>query len=455
VQDDTLALLAAAAELPEAVLTDIWHRGSPRARCVLAGRNDLPEHITAEILAGDDGEILANWLAGERDTTLVRTVVAGRGLEVDRALAYQDALDERQKDALSWSDSPDVLRPFLLRDDLSEDQRDRALMRFVSQERILRSSYGEELINIIEAAGETDHRWRRLMEIVGPQQAALVVEAAERGVRRPPIADAVSDALRRISRDVDAGGARRGAEAQDLILVLQDLHRAARVLMRAPSVASRVYEDLAGHACMEPLAAELRRRAEIDVAGALSLLTCDGDPTHCGPGHPAVIAVLRANMAEIAMPPDVLPGAALTHADELPDGVVDDILNRLHFGHDLLEREHRAGRTGNQARLIAARPSLYDPCRPYPEEVLALLARRGARGLLGCHAPRNQRDATGARVILANYQPGHKLLNDPYYAGLVAASLLELDPEGREIAYRLIEEWQASLPDLLDFVRSV
>ena len=458
VAEDPLTRLAGADELPEEILEDIWRRGSARTRRTIAGRKDIPRRIVEDIITGEDGELIANWLAGERDPEDIGRIVAGRRLEIDRALAYQDRLDEKQRDTLSWSEAPDVLKPFLLRYDLTEEQRDRALTRYVTRERILRSSYGEELINTIEAGGNPDRRWEMLMQVVGPAQAALISEAAERGTRRPHIARAAGEALLRLAGVMDDTGGDSPdsvADTMDRALVLRDLHQAARVLARAPNVDSNVYEKLAEFSCMGPIETLLRERADIDVTGALNMLTCDGDPSNCRPGHAAIVSVLRLHMDTITLPRETLAAAVLTHADELPEGMVDHMLAAIRPGKEFLVRERNAGRTANLIRLISANTHLYDPCEKHPEDVLAGLARRGVRGLLGRHVPAQRRDIEGARTILANYQPAHELLDDTYYAALVAENLLTATEEERDAVYRLMDEWQGTLPDLLDFVRSV
>lgn len=443
--DDPFAQIAAAAALPPDILEDIWRRGTPRSREIVAGRRDLPRHIGEEILDAQHPSIVASWLSEARPSGDVARIVAGRAVEIDRALAYQDHLTETQKETLSWSDTADVLKPFLLRDDLTEDQRDRALMRYVARERILRSSYGEELINTIETAGEHDRRWARLLEIVGTEQAALIAEAAERGIRRPEIAEAAARALIRVAEAA-------GADAASL--AHQDLQRAARLLLRSPWVKNDIYEELAELPAMGPLRSLLHKRGEIDIASALKHLTCNGDPAFCAPGHAAIVAALSLSLQEVDMPPEILPGAALTHAGELPESVIERILTSVHFSPNLFERELRLGNTANQVRLVKRRPNLYDPCSTYPDDLLVALARRGSRGLLGRHAPESLRDRHGAGIVLAHYEPGHALLDDPWYSGLIAEALLALDHDEREVAYRLLPEWGGTIPDLIAAARS-
>lgn len=443
--DDPFAHLAAAEVLPPGILEDIWRRGTPRSREIVAGRRDLPHHISEQIITEQDPATVTSWLSTTRPNDDVARIVAGKATEIDRALAYQDHLTETQKETLSRSDAADVLKPFLLRDDLTEDQRDRALMRYVSRERILRSSYGEELINTIETAGEHDRRWTRLMEIVGTDQAALIAEAAERGIRRPEIALAATRALLRVS--AVAGG-------DPSSLAHQDLQRAARLLLRSPWVSAAAYEELAELPALAPLSSVLRKRGEIDTASALTHLTCNGDPAFCAPGHAAIVVALSLSIPAVDMPGEILPGAALTHAEEIPESVIERILTGLHFSPNLFERELRLGNTANQVRLVERRPNLYDPCGTYPEELLAALARRGARGLLGRHVPESQRDRHGAAIILAHYEPGNALLDDPWYSGLLAEALLALSPDEREVAYRLLPEWGGNIPDLLAAART-
>ena len=443
--DDPFAQIAAAAALPPAILEDIWRRGTPRAREIVAGRRDLPRRISEEILDAQHPSFLASWLSEARSSGDVARIVAGRAVEIDRALAYQDHLTETQKETLSWADTADVLKPFLLRDDLTEDQRDRALMRYVARERILRSSYGEELINTIETAGEHDRRWARLLEIVGTEQAALIAEAAERGIRRPEIAEAAARALIRVAEAA-------GADAASL--AHQDLHRAARLLLRSPWVENDVYEELAELPAMGPLRSLLHKRSEIDIASALTQLTCNGDPAFCAPGHAAIVAALSLSLPEVDMPAEILPGAALTHAGELPESVIDRILTSVHFSPNLFERELRLGNTANQVRLVERRPNLYDPCGTYPDDLLVALARRGSRGLLGRHVPESLRDRRGAGIVLAHYEPGHALLDDPWYSGLIAEALLALEHDEREVAYRLLPEWGGTIPDLIAAART-
>lgn len=450
VHDDPLARMAAATELSDEAVEDLWEKGTRRARCVIAGRTLLPDSVTETILASDDGELLVHWLSAGRDTRHTRRIAAGRRLEIDRALAYQDRLTDEQRDALSWSESAEVLKPLLLREDLTEDQRDRALLRYVSRERILRGSYGEELINVIETAGSPrvggERRWTRLMEIVGPEQAALVAEAAERGIRDQRVARAAAAALTRL-------GSSEHVEKNSP--VEQDLHRAARLLARAPGLPAGAYEALAELPLFAPVRPQLLERSEIDVAGALELLTCGDDPSRCATGHPAVIAVLSTVIGEVDLPPETLVPAALTHSVELPDGVLDRILGNLHYGARLLEREAALGRLENQVRLVENRQDLYDPATHHSFELVRELARRGSRTLLQRHLPAARREPDGARIVLENYQPVRNLLDDGYYAGLVAERLLTIDGDQREFAHRLLGEWDGSLLELLEAAKTV
>jgi len=445
VHDDPFAQIAASATLPPAILEDVWERGTPRAREIIAGRRDLPHYIRTQILTAQDPPMVVSWLSAARPGDDIACIIAGRAVEIDRALAYQDQLTETQKETLSWADTADVLKPFLLRDDLTENQRDRALMRYVARERILRSSYGEELINTIETAGTHDHRWVRIMEVVGPDQAALIAEAAERGIRRPEVGEAAADALLRVARTI-------GEDTSSL--AYQDLQRAARLLLRSPWVKAESYDELAELPAMKPLRNILHKRSEIDISAAIAHLTCNGDPAFCAPGHAAIVAALSLSLTEVDMPSEILPGAALTHAQELPGSVIDRIVTSIHFSSELFERELRLGNTENQVRLIERRPNLYDPCGTYPDDLLAALARRGSRGLLGRHVPESLRDRHGASVVVAHYEPGNALLNDPWYSGLVAEALLGLDHDEREVAYRLLPEWGGTIPDLIAAARS-
>lgn len=442
--------MAAAADLSDRAVEDIWQKGGKRARCIIAGRGRLPHTVTEEILAGDDGELLAHWLSTERGKEHTARIVAGRRLEVDRALAYQDHLTDDQKESLSWSESTEVLKPFLLRDDLTEDQRERALMRYVSREHILRSSYGEELINTIETAGTlaggTERRWARLMEIVGPQQAALVAEAAERGIRSPEIAGAVADALKRLGSM---------EENSTNSLALQDLHRAVLLLVRAPMLPTATYETLADIPILAPLRAVLLQRCELGVAEALKLLTCGDEPADCPPGHAAIIAALSTTIGDVDLPGESFASAALTHSCELPRGIIERILSNLHYSPRLLEREQALGRLENQVRLIESRLDLYDPAKPHPHALVRELARRGARALLRRYLPATHRDVEGAQIVLEHFQPVRELLNDTYYAGLVAERLLEVDGEQREFVNRLLGEWDGSLLDLIEAAKTV
>ena len=247
--------MAAASELSDSAVKDIWRQGSPRARCTIAGRARLPLSVTLEILASDDGDLLTNWLSTERGKEHTAQVVVGRRLEVDRALTYQDNLTAEQRTMLSWSDSTEVLKPLLLREDLTEKQRDRALMRYISRERILRGSYGEELINTIETAGNLDNkidrRWSRLMEIVGPEQAGLIVEAAERGIRNPIIAHSAAKALKRLASL---------EEIETNPPAVRDLHRATMLTLRTPHLPVAMYTQLADISVLEPLKPLLLKR---------------------------------------------------------------------------------------------------------------------------------------------------------------------------------------------------
>jgi hypothetical protein len=445
VHDDPFAQIAAADALPPVILEDIWRKGTSRSREIVAGRRDLPRHITEEILDAQHPSTLPSWLCTERPSEDVARIVAGRAVEIDRALTYQEQLTETQKETLSWSDTVDVLKPFLLRDDLTEDQRHRALMRYVARERILRSSYGEELINTIETAGTHDHRWARLMEVVGPDQAALIAEAAERGIRKPGVADAAARALLRVAR---ATGDDQASLAN------QDLQRATRLLLRSPWVENDIYEELAELPALGPLRNTLRKRAESDTRAALGHLTCNGDPAECPPGHAAIVSVLSLSLPEIDMPSEILPGAALTHAQELPESMLDRILASIHFSPSLFERELRLGNTANQVRLIERRPNLYDPCGTYPEDLLVALARSGSRCLLGRNVPESLRNLQGSATVVTHYEPGSALLDDPWYAGRIAEALLELDRDAREVAYRLLPEWGGTIPDLVEAARS-
>lgn len=442
--------MAAAAELSDRAAKDIWEKGSARARCIIAGRRALPDSVTEEILTTDDGELLANWLSTERGKEHTSRVLAGRRLEVDRALSYQDHLTDDQKEALSWSESVEVLKPFLLRDDLTEEQRDRALMRYVSRERILRSSYGEELINTIETAGNlgtsSERRWSRLMEIVGPDQAALVAEAAERGIRNPAIAESVATALTRLATL---------ETLEKNSLAEQDLHRAARLLVRSPSLPVETYEALAELPALTPVRPQLLQRAALGVAEALELLTCGDDPSSCASGHAAIIAAVSTTIGDVDLPGELLAPAALTHSDELPRGILGRILSNLHYSPRLLEREEALGRIENQVHLIENRTDLYDPAKPHPVELVRELARRGSRALLQRHLPPTRRNPEGAETVLENYQPVRGLLDDTYYAGLVAERLLDVDGEQREFVNRLIGEWDGSLLELLEAARTV
>lgn len=442
--------MAAASELSDQAVNDIWQKGTRRARCVIAGRGRLPLPLTEEILAGDDGELLANWLSAERGKEHTARVTAGRRLEVDRALAYQDHLTEDQKNALSWADSTEVLKPLLLRDDLTEEQRDRALMRYIARERILRSSYGEELINTIETAGNLgtsiERRWSRLMEIVGPDQAALVAEAAERGIRNQEIAGSVADAMKRL------------AEIDDIAkntLAVQDLHRACRLLARTPNVPVSTYEELSELDVLAPLRGVLVKRCELGVAEALELLTCGDDASLCAPGHAAIIAALSTTIGDVDLPGEILAPAALTHSHELPRGIIERILVNLHYGPRLLEREQRLGRLSNQVHLIESRSDLYDPAKAHPVELVRELARRGAHVLLQRHLPSTRRDPDGAEAVLEHFQPVRELLADTYYAGLVAERLLTIEGEQREFVNRLIGEWDGSLLELIEAAKTV
>jgi len=450
VHDDPLAQMAAAAELSERAIEDIWRAGSPRARCVIAGRTRLPAVVTEEILAGDDGELLAHWLSAERGKEHTARIVAGRRLEVDRALAYQDHLTDDQKDSLSWSESAEVLKPFLLRDDVTEDQRDRALIRYVSRERILRSSYGEELINTIETAGNlpggAERRWVRLMDIVGPEQAALVAEAAERGRRTPGIARAVAGAVERLALL---------EETSTNSLALQDLHRAVRILVRSPSLHTTAYEALADIPALGPVRSLLTKRCDIAVAEALAHLTCGDDPGACAPGHPAIIAVLCSVMEDVDLPWEILVPATLTHSTDLSDGTIDRILGSLYCPPRFLEQEQRLGRLYNQVHLIENRHDLYDPAKSHPVDLVRELARRGSRALLQRHLPSTKRDPIGSLTVLEHFQPVRVLLDDTYYAGLVAERLLAIEGEQREFVNRLIGEWDGSLLDLIEAAKTV
>jgi hypothetical protein len=450
VHDDPIARMAAASELSDSAVKDIWRQGSPRARCTIAGRARLPLSVTLEILASDDGDLLTNWLSTERGKEHTAQVVVGRRLEVDRALTYQDNLTAEQRTMLSWSDSTEVLKPLLLREDLTEKQRDRALMRYISRERILRGSYGEELINTIETAGNLDNkidrRWSRLMEIVGPEQAGLIVEAAERGIRNPIIAHSAAKALKRLASL---------EEIETNPPAVRDLHRATMLTLRTPHLPVAMYTQLADISVLEPLKPLLLKRCELDVASALELLTCGEDAAACTPGHAAIIAVLSTIIDEVDFPRNLLPAAALAHSDELPGEIIDRVLDSLPFSARLMEREEALGRIANQASLIEHRLDLYDPAKTHPVELVRELARGGSRALLQRNSSSTQRDPVGANIVLECYQPVGDLLDDAYYSGRVAERLLVLKSEEREFVTRLISEWTGSLLELIEAAKTV